>query len=250
MISTAMMTAPGAAGMNGISSIGQNQFGASGLEVTTATQSNDKGGMRGIGLLAMVIAEIALKKKVADLAEDYYDINRKDYDFFRNTHQGPMAATAAEAFGPQNPTYNYDLYASVPAGIAKASIIDRQWFEARRRIPKYNVGQQYRLDYEMAIARAAGVVAGWNMAVRYELNYADDRNERAYKRKLAIAGVGIGFGAIVREGLSASVSKLATAYDGIGDTIASIGNGYAAKTGYNQGRADTRERFGHDGDRR
>lgn len=230
-------------GMNAYTGVGQTQMGASGAELAATTQGSDKGGMRGLGLLAVVLAEIALKKKAIDLSEDYYETNKKDYDFFKGNHQGPMQSTAQEAFGPLNPRYNYDLYASVPAGIAKAGIIDKQWFEARRRIPKYHTGQMARLDYDMAVARVAAVAAGWNLAVRYELNYADEHNNRAFDRKMAVANMGIGVGNIVQQGLSASVSTLATAYDRVGDTIASIGNGYAMQRGYQQGRSDTRERY-------
>lgn len=220
-----------------------NNFGASGPEVIMATASNDKGGMRGIGLLAMVIAEIALKAKAIALAEDYYKTNKKDFDFFVANHEGPMRDTAQEAFGPKNPKYNYDLYASVPAGIAKAGIIDRQWFEARRRIPKYNTGQNARLDYDMAVARSAAVAAGWNLAVRYELNWADEHNNRRMDRRVAVANMGIGVGNIVQQGLSAAVSNLSTAYDKIGDTVASIGNGYAMSRGYNAGRENTKQQY-------
>jgi hypothetical protein len=220
-----------------------NNMGASGTEVLLATASNDKGGMRGVGLLAMVIAEIALKKKAIDLAEDYYKTNKKDFDFFVNNHEGPMQDTAEEAFGPRNPKYNYDLYASVPAGIAKAGIIDRQWFEARRRIPKYNTGQNARLDYDMAVARAAAVAAGWNLATRYEFNWADEHNNRRMDRIVAVANMGIGVGNIVQQGLSAAVSNLSTAYDKIGDTVASIGNGYASSRGYVAGRANAKEKY-------
>src|SRR5699024_11959327 len=83
---------------NGPTAIGQNQMGASGMEVTTAVNSVDKGGMRGAGLIAMTIAEVALKKEASDLAADYYNTNRKDYDFFKNLHRTPMQQTALEAF--------------------------------------------------------------------------------------------------------------------------------------------------------
>lgn len=227
----------------GVTSVGMATPGASGVEIAMASSSVDKGGMRGIGLLAIVIAEMALKAKALALTRDYYNLNKKDYDFFRDNHQPAMTATAIEAFGPLNPNYNYDFYASTPAGIAKSRIIDEQWFEARRRIPKYNVGQMYRLDYDMAVARTAAVVAGWNMALRYEFNYADEHNNRALDRKIAVANMGIGVGNIVQQGLSSAVEKLATSYDNIGDTISSIGNGYMSLEGYKKGREDQKARF-------
>lgn len=223
---------------------GMQTFGADGQFVAQTSMSIDKGGMRGIGLLAMAAAEFALRQKAIDLAKDYYNLNKQDYNFFQSTHQGPISQTAVEAFAAStNPTYAYDAYASVPGGIAHSSIIERQWFEARRRISKYNVGQQRRLDYDMAIARTHGMAAGWNAGIRYELNWTDAHNNRANDRKLAIANIGLGMGAIVRQGLAASVSKLSSSYDAIGDTVASIGNGFAAYSGYQDGRQNTRTRM-------
>lgn len=228
---------------NSWTSTGQNQFGGGDNFIAMATQGVDKGGMRGIGLLAVAIAEFALKKKAIDLAEDYYNVNKRDYDFFRANHQGPMQATAQEAFGPNNPTYNYDLYASVPAGIAKAAVIDRQWYEARRRAGKYNMGQMRRLDYDMALAKTHAVMSGWNIATRYEYNWTDERNNRAFDKKITVSNMGIGMGNIIRQGLSSSVSNLTNAYDNVADRLVSIGNGYQMRSGYEAGRANTKERF-------
>ena len=213
----------------GVSSTGQMQPMA---DVTALDTSVDKGGMRGLGLLAVAIAEIALKRKAVDLAKDYFNVNKVDYDFFRTVHQPAIGSSANEAFSALNPDYAYDFYASVPAAIAKVNNTDKQWYEARRRIPKYNVGQQRRLDYDMAIARAHAVTAGWNAGIRYELGWVDEHNNRAFNRKAAITNVGIGVGNVVREGLANSVKTLATSYDTLGDTVASIGNGYAAYSGY------------------
>lgn len=223
-------------GQNGYTGTTQNQFMADGPSVASLTQSINKGGMRGLALLAVSIAEVALKRKATDLAKDYYDVNKQDYQFFQNIHQPAIGSTANEAFGALNPTYTYDYYASVPAAIAKVNSVDKQWFQARRLIPKYNIGQQRRLDYDMGIARAHAVTAGWNAGIRYELNWTDDHNNRAFNRKAAIVNVGIGMGNIVRDGLAASVSSLASSYDSLGDTVATIGNGYAAYSGSNDAR--------------
>lgn len=211
--------------------------GSSGADLFSATQSISKGGMRGVGLVAAMVAEVVLKQKAINIAKDYYTVNKREFDWFIGTHGPAMAASANEAVAGK--TYAADLYASVPAGIAKAAIIDRQWFEARRRIPKYNVGQFRRLDYDMSIARTMGVIAGWNIAARYEQEWADQHNDRTFKRKAEMAQLGVELGNMVRDGLSRATTNLASAYDNIGDTIAAIGNGYAAKAGFNDGRAYT-----------
>lgn len=229
---------------NGYTGVGQTQFMVDGASVAVGTQSTNKGGMRGAGLLAVVLAEIALKKKAADLAEDYYKTNKRDYDFFLNVHQPAIAATVAEAMSPtQNPAYSYDFYASSPAGIAKTAVLDKQWFEARRRAPRYATGLQRRIDYDYAVLRAHGVVAGWNVGRRYEIAWADAHNNRRFDKIGQVSNLGIGVGNVVRQGLTSSVRGLSGAYDGLGDTIAAIGNGYAANSGYKAGRQDAAVRY-------
>lgn len=243
MIETLPASSGGAStGGNAQSSIGQNQPGGNGADLAANTQSVNKGGMRGLGLVAAIIADIALKNKALGIAEDYYKTNKKDYDFYFATHAGPAQASVTEAFGAGNPKYTQDLYVSAPSGIAKSSVIDRQWYEARRRLPKYNIGQAARLDYDMAVLRTHAVVAGWNLADKYELNWADERNERAFKRKVEITNIGLGIANSVRDGMARATANLSNAYDNMGDTIASIGNGYAAKSGYDTGRQMGRDK--------
>lgn len=229
-------------GKNGYSGDGQTQYGTG---ESISSIDIGKGGMRGAGMVAVMIAEIALKQKAIDLAEDYYNINKRDYDFFIAQHQAPIAQTASEAFSPTlNPEYKVDFLAMIPGGIAKTAILDKQWFEARRRAHRYAVGAQRRIDYQFAVTRTFAVVAGWNMGRRYEINWVDDRNNRRHNRRVVIANIGLGVGAIVQQGLASSMSGLASAYDSLGDTVSTIGNGLAANTGYRAGRMDTKARYG------
>lgn len=222
---------------NGPTGKGQTQPGAGNQSLDIASQSIDKGGMRGIGLLAVVLAEIALKKEAIDLAKSYYKTNKKDYDFFVAVHRAPIAQTVGEAMSPiDNPIYIHDYYASAPAGMAKAGIVDEQWFETRRRTHRYSTGLQKRIDYDFALLRMHGIVGGWNLARRYEMTYADEHNNRRFDRMIEVSNIGIGIGNIVRQGLASSVSNLSSAYDGLGDTVASIGNGLATNSGYAAGR--------------
>lgn len=228
----------------GAISRGMDTPGASSEAVNIASTTSDKGGMRGLGLLAAVIAELKLKKEAIDLARDYYKTNKQDFDFFVATHQPSIQQSIAEAINPNtNPIYRHDYYASAPAGMAKASILDKQWFETRRRTHRYAVGLQRRVDYEFAIQRMHGIVGGWNVGVRYEMTYADEHNTRRTDKILEMGNVGISVGNIVRQNLASSVGQLASSYDNLGDTIATIGNGYAAKRGYAEGRAETKQRY-------
>lgn len=229
---------------NGVAGTNQNQPAGGSDALQIASQSLGKGGMRGIGLMAVLLAEAALKKKSVDLAEDYLKTNRREYQNFVAIHEGAIQQTVVEAMSPNiNPAYKHDYYAAAPAGMAKSAVLDQQWFESRRRVHRYAVGLQGRLDYQFAAARMHGIVAGWFLGRRYEMAYADEHNNRRFDRKVEASNIGIGIGNIVREGLASAVNKLATSYDNIGDTISAIGNGYARRSGYQEGRADTNARF-------
>ena len=235
----------GYSAQNGVSGRGQTQFLASDVASGTWGSSIDKGGMRGIGLALVLVAELFLKDKAVDLAKDYYKLNKKDYEFFKSTHQAPIQQSVSEAMSDAtNPKYTPDFYASVPAGMGQSSISDKQWFEARRRNHRYARGLGRRIDMDFAIVRMHAILGGWNIARRYELTYADEHNNRRFDRKVEVANIGLGIGNIVREGLASSVQNVASAYDNLGDTIATIGNGLAASGGYSAGRKDTASRYG------
>lgn len=230
---------------SGYSSKGMDMPGASSEALSIANASVDKGGMRGLGLLAVVIAEMALKKESIDLARDYYNTNKRDFDFFTSVHEPAIAASVAEAMSPvTNPKYVHDYYASSPAGMAKTAILDKQWFETRRRIHKHAIGLQRRVDYDFAIRRMHGIVGGWNIGRRYEMTYADEHNNRRFDKMLEMGNIGIGVGNIVSNGLASSVGQLASAYDALGDTVSTIGNGLAANTGYRAGRQFAASKYG------
>lgn len=244
MAENTQRTEPKSAGTNGQVSANQNQPMGGSDAILVASQSVSKGGMRGLGLMAVLIAEAALKKKSVDLAEDYLNTNKREYANFVAIHQGAISQTVSEAMSPtSNPEYKADFYASAPAGMAKSAVLDKQWFETRRRVHRYAVGLQGRIDFDFAIGRMHGIVAGWFLGRRYEMAYADEHNNRRFDRKIEASNIGIGIGNIVREGLANAVNKLATSYDNIGDTVSAIGNGYAKREAYRDGRQFAKDRF-------
>lgn len=216
----------------------QNTLGADNADgVAALSQPPSLGGMRGIGVAAMLVAQVALKFKTLELMRDYYNANLGDFNFFVATYEPASAASAAEVMSPtQNPAYAQDQYASTAAGMAASKNIDQQWFGVRRRMHRYAVGAQNRVDYEYALLRGAALVSGWNAGRRYEQAWADAHNERRINRQIAMANVGIQAGNIIRAGLATAVSGLGKAYDSVGDSLAAIGNGYYELKGSNDGR--------------
>lgn len=223
----------------------RNTLGADNAEgISAINESPSLGGMRGIGLAAMLTAQVILKFKTLDLMRDYYNTNLQDFNFFVATYEPAEAASAAEVMSPtQNPAYTQDIYASTAAGMAASKNVDQQWFAVRRRMHRYAVGAQDRVDYEYAQLRGAAIASGWNMGRRYEQAWTDAHNERRINRQIAVANIGIEAGNIIRAGLATAVSGLGQAYDTTADSLSAIGNGYYEAKGGDAGEAYAKARF-------
>lgn len=245
----------GAGGLGGISkagpagmgstdfvSRGQRQFYGGDQAASMAMNGVAKGGMRSLGLVFILKKELELQRMAIDLAKDYFDINKKDYQFFSDIVfpelmrlKNQVTEEAKEA--REKP----DLKASLLAGMAQVATVDKAYFDKMRKIPRYNIGQKLRLTYEMEQMRHMAMAAGWGMAYRYEINYFRDRNNRLWDRRVAVANAGVGVGNITSQGLSSAVSNLSSAYNRKADYIAAFGNGLASFAGYSDGKKETKE---------
>ena len=222
----------------------QRQYGATSSEVSEMSTGTSAGGMRGVGLIVSILGQMALQKKNLSLAKDYYNTNKRDYDFFNATHRGPMAQSVQEAFSPTaNPEYLHDKYVSVPAAAARVADIDRKWLTSRRSLSRYAVGAGKRVDYEYAKQRASLMAANWYLGWRNELTYAQERNERRFNRKVNVVNVGIGAGNAVASGLASASANVMNANAGLANQFGSIAQGIIGKNAEDRGRADARSIF-------
>lgn len=222
----------------------QNQWGSDAGAVGNISSSKTAGGMRGLGLIALVLGQLYIDNKIIDLASDYYKVNLQDFQFFQSTHQAPMAATAAEAFNPAlNPAYVQDKYVAIPASAARVAELDRRWLASRKSLSRYATGAAQRLDYEYAKQRTAQMAASWFLGWHSELAYAQEHNERQFNRKVTVVNIGIGVGNEVARGLASAAGSMNNALTGAGNQLGSIASGLSQDIGQRKGAADTRQMY-------
>lgn len=246
--------APGGGGSDATDGIGtssnyfkQNVSGVGPAASSALAAPINFAGLRGLGALAFIIAQVILKVKALKIAKNYYKTNKKDFDYFVRTYQPAQTASVSEVTSLSlNPKYIPDTYASAPAGMGTAKVVDRKWFESRRRMNRYNTGSQRRIDYDFAMLRTAALVSGWNMGLRYEQSWADAHNERRINKIVSMANVGITAGNIVRQGLATAVEGLQNATNSAGDALAAVGNGYFESKGDAAGTKYVKDRIASD----
>lgn len=180
------------------------------------------------------------------LAQQYYTENAKDFTFWASTYQNKMAGTPASALtesknrlfyqgGNFTPQYGaLDYTSSVGRGQSKASLkFDRDWFNTRRKISKYNVGVSHRIDYKFAMAKLNSEFEGWNLGFRYEDHRKMMYDEQRHAHQAQILNIGIGAGNAARIGLATSVQTLSESRSQRASMFGALSNGLGSYAGFN-----------------
>src|SRR5665647_974657 len=128
--------------------------------MASLSRSLDAGGTRSLGMVPAAIAQGFVLLANLNTAQNYYNINRKDFDFFALTYEGSMAGSLTEAmqrplyesgiFSPQYGTLDYLASTGRGASIG-ARKLDKQWYATRRRVAKYHTGLGRWVDYKFSM---------------------------------------------------------------------------------------------------
>jgi hypothetical protein len=207
------------------------------------------GGTRVFAIYAAYQQLQSLKQNLT-IAKNYYNTNKQDFDFWNTTYNPKMLVALNEGmtrpyytnsnFTPQYGALDYT--ASVGRGQSRASLkTDKEWFQTRRRIGKYNVGQGHRIDLKYALARLNSEFEGWNLGFRYEDNRKMVYDEQRHAHQAEILNLGIGSGNAARAGLSTAVQGLSEAKAQRAGTLGSLSNGLSTFAGYAQQTQDIRQ---------
>jgi len=183
------------------------------------------GGIDGFAMAAVLAIQAGMLFANYTLAKDYYDTNKKDFDFFKNVYQTKMAPALAEAI--TRPFYLPDYPSNTGRGVAKGQVtLDRQWFQTRRALGKYHVGLGRRVDYKYAMAKFNAELDGANLGLRYEDTRKQKYDEQRHAHQTEILNLGISAGNTARAGLATSMGTLMDARDQLSSQLSNIGNGF------------------------
>lgn len=220
---------------------GQEQASVSNSNLMAVLNGYQLGGVRGAGAALVAVAQLALLVENLNTAQNYYDINEKDFIFFRTKYEPPLTAFLGEAMsrplyesGTYSPQYGtLDYLASTGRGASLGPRkIDKQWYAVRRRVQRYCIGMGRWVDYKFAVQKVQETLNGWNLGFRYEDHRKEVYDEQRHAHRTTILNLGIGVGNAARAGLASSVGALSEARSSVSSNIASVGNGLATQSGY------------------
>ena len=200
-------------------------------------------GMGGTRLFAIYAAyqQLQALKSNLTIANNYYNVNKQDFDFWNTTYNPRMVSALTEAMsrpfyttGTFTPQYGaLDYIASTGRGMSRASLkYDKAWYNDRRRVGKYNVGQGHRVDLKYALARFNAELEGWNIGFRFEDNRKMMYDEQRHAHQAEILNLGIGAGNAARAGLATAVRGVSEAKAQRAGLAGSLSNGLSTFAGY------------------
>lgn len=181
------------------------------------------------------------------IARNYYDLYKRQRDFYYNTFQtGVEGSLAAEIFADPKPIIDYAGQVAAayntdtgPFG-GKATDIQGWW---TRHAQAYGTAIDPNLTLEL-LTDSLRIKTDWtNYLFRFEETQFDLKSDIRWKKRLAVHNVGLKIGSNISSALDTSLSE----YQGhIADTasqLATYGNGIARWVGYKRGLADTSEAY-------
>lgn len=207
------------------------------------------GGTRVFAIYAAYQQLQSLKQNLT-IAKNYYNTNKQDFDFWNTTYNPRMLLSLNEGMSRPYYTNNnftpqygaLDYTASVGRGQSRASLkTDREWFQTRRRVGKYNIGQGHRVDLKYALARFNSELEGWNLGFRYEDNRKMLYDEQRHAHQAEILNLGIGAGNAARAGLATAVQGLSEEKAQKAGSLGALSNGLSTFAGYAQQTQDIRQ---------
>lgn len=220
---------------------GQEQYSVGASEIGAVLNNYNFGGVNGFGILIIEAAQLSLLIDNYNTAENYYDVNKQDFDFFVSNYESKMVSSLNEAISRpvyEGPTFlpqygKLDYLSSIGRGAsAGPRILDKKWYDTRRRVGKYHIGLGRWIDYKFAMAKVQSTLDGWNIGFRYEDHRKEVYNEQRHAHRTNILNLGIGVGNAARAGLASSVGALTEARSNVSSQLGSIGNGLATNASY------------------
>lgn len=193
------------------------------------------------------IASLYNSYKLLEIAEDYYDLYKRQREFYyTNFQQGVEAPLAGEIYAEAKPVLDYagriaTAYNPVtgPFG-GQATDMTGWWL---RHANAYGAA----LDPDLVQEQTTDILliqSDWtNYLFRFEENYFDVRNDIRWRKRLAVHNMGVKQGTAVSSAMDTALMGYQGQLNEFGNQLATYGNGIAKFVGYKKGLADTADDF-------
>lgn len=179
--------------------------------------------------------------KVLGISRDYYELYKKQKDFYYTVFQsGAETPLVSEALGIAKYSTDYagrvaGLYNGVTGPFGGASTDTQGWWA--RHSAMYGAAPDDRIkELDLDMAR---VKSDWsNYLFRFEEAWADLRNDSRWQKRLMAHNIGTKQGTNVASSLNGALEQYQQNSQDLSNMLATYGNGVAMYAGYRKGLSD------------
>jgi len=202
----------------------------------SSTSRASFGGMHLWGYAIAAAAELRLVREQRRISEKYYDIAKRDHEFWLANYKQKELDYANEAFAIPEAVPNYNNYSNTETHNLP-NILKQEHF-ALESIPLRQIGQRWRVDIEsrklQMLARAAGRV------IAYRVNYAfaERDNIKRMARRFAAVNVGVQAGNAATASLGQATGRLIESLNQVQSSVSALRSGFGQALGFNRRRAE------------
>jgi cell division septum initiation protein DivIVA len=197
-----------------------------------ATERASFGGLHVAGYVAASAAEFLLIQKQRQTAKEYFDLAKRDFDFWKAKYQDKEVDFKNEAFAIPEvlPNYSENLGAEV-FGLPP---ILKQTQSALDKLPPWHIGRRWRIDFEsrkqQMLIRATGYVG----AYRVNYAYAERENIRRIARRASAVNVGLQAGNEAMAGFGQATASSVNSMRQVQNSFRALRSGFGQAIGFNR----------------
>lgn len=203
-----------------------------------ATQAVEAAGAIASGIQSM---------RILELSKDYYNLYKRQRDFYYTTFKQGVETSLAAYVG-STPKYNLNyagrvatLYSAQTGPLGGKSGNTGGWWDRHAHMYGDERDPRITKEFDADIAR---LHSDWtNYMFRYEEVFADTYNDRRWQQRLVFHNIGLHQGSNIASALDGSLGQYQNHIQDFGNVLATYGNGFAKYAGYRKGIEDVSDRF-------
>lgn len=188
------------------------------------------GGLHLWGYAIATAAEIRVIREQRRTIETYYDIARRDHDFWKDNYRSKEVDLRNEVFSvfPATPNYRENSGLEV-FDIPKILKAQHQLEEVT---PEWQSGLRYKIAVESAKRQMLARAAGFVLAYRYNYAYAERENIKRIARRQAVVNLGIRAGNIASAGLGQMTARAVSSLRQVQGTFGALRQDFGRAAGF------------------
>jgi hypothetical protein len=209
------------------------QFAINGAKMNRVERASF-GGLHLWGYTIATVAELRVIREQRRTIETYYDVAKRDFDFWKANYRLKETDLRDEVFSVLPFIPNYKENSGLEAfDLPKVLKQERELLD---NTPQWQTGFRFKVTLESSKRQMLTRAAGRMLAYRFNYAYAERENIKRIARRQAVVNMGIQAGNIANAGLAQMTSRAVSSLGQVQSSFRALRNDFSFAAGFNERR--------------